>query len=281
MFMAVKVISDSTSDLPTNITTDLNISIVPIYIRFGESSYRHGIDMTDDEFYARITTSPVHPATSQPSPEDFIKVYNRSLEESEQVVSIHVSSKLSGTYNSAFLARSIIMREPNIEIIDSKLNSAGLGLVAMAAARVAKAGGSVNDVVLEANRAISQVKMFGMFNTMKYLALSGRVSKSIAAAASILDVKPLLTFKDGQVVRMGFTRTLSRGMERICQYVEVHRNLVELFIVHSAVPEWANQLKTKLGSFFPEDKILTTQLGAALGVHGGPGVLLVALRQTV
>jgi len=277
--MVVKVISDSTSDLPVNISADLNISIVPIYIRFGESIYRHGIDMTDDEFYARIATSPIHPATSQPAPEDFIKVYNKSLEESEKVVSIHVSSKLSGTYNSAFLARSILMREPDIEIIDSKLNSAGLGLVTIAAARIAKVGGSLDDVVLEANKAISQVKMFGMFNTMKYLALSGRVSKSIAAAAGILDVKPLLTFKDGKILRAGFTRTLSRGMERICQYVEAHRNLKELFIVHSAVPEWANQLKAKLGSFFPEDRIIITQLGAALGVHGGPGVLLVALRQ--
>jgi len=277
--MAVKVITDSTSDLPPGITADLDISIVPIYVRFGENIYRQGIDISDDEFYARIETSPVHPATSQPPPEDFIRVYSESLERSEQVVSIHVSSKLSGTHNSAFLARNMLMAERDIEIIDSKLNSAGLGLVAMAAARIAKAGGSLNDVVLEANRAITQVKMFGMFNTMKYLALSGRVSKSIALAASILDIKPLLTFKDGQVVRAGFTRTLSKGMERICQYVAANHNLMELFIVHSAVPEWAGQLKKKLGDFFPEDKILITQLGAALGVHGGPGVLLVAFRR--
>jgi len=277
--MVVKVITDSTSDLPPPIAADLDISIVPIFIRFGDRFYRQGVDITDDEFYAKIATSPVHPATSQPAPEDFMRVYSKSLEESECIVSIHVSSKLSGTYNSALLARNMLMRESDIEIIDSKLNSAGLGLVSMAAARVAKAGGSLDDVVLEANRAICQVKMFGMFNTMKYLALSGRVSKVISSAASILDVKPLLTFKDGQVVRAGFVRTLSKGIERICQYVAANRNLMELFIVHSAVPELASHLKTKLGSFFPEDKILITQLGAALGVHGGPGVLLVAFRQ--
>jgi DegV family protein with EDD domain len=277
--MAVKVITDSTADLPSGITADLNITIVPIYVRFGENIYRQGVDISDDEFYARIKASPVHPATSQPPPEDFIRVYSKSLERSEQVVSVHVSSKLSGTHNSAFMARNILMAERDIEIIDSKLNSAGLGLVAMAAARIAKAGGSLADVVFEANRAISQVKMFGMFNTMKYLALSGRVSKAIASAADILDVKPLLTFKDGQVARAGFVRTLSKGMERICQYVAANRNLMELFIVHSAVPEWAGQLKKKLGDFVPEDKILITQLGAALGVHGGPGVLLVALRR--
>lgn len=276
--MAVRVITDSTADLPSGIIEDLNISVVPIYVRFGENIYRQGIDISDDEFYARIETSPVHPATSQPPPEDFIRFYRESLEQSEQVVSIHVSAKLSGTHNSALLARNMLMAERDIQIVDSKLNSAGLGLVAMAAARSAKAGGSLDEVVIEANRAVNQVKMFGMFNTMKYLALSGRVSKVIASAASILDIKPLLTFKDGQVVRAGFTRTLSRGMERICQYVAANRNLKELFIVHSAVPEWAGQLKKKLGDFFPEDKILITQLGAALGVHGGPGVLLVAFR---
>jgi DegV family protein with EDD domain len=277
--MTVKVITDSTSDLPVEITTALNIAVVPIYVRFGDSIFRDGIDITSDEFYNRLESSPVHPATSQPAPEDFIRMYTKALEESEQLVSIHVSSKISGTYNSALLAKNMLTHEKAIEIIDSKLNSAGLGLVAMAAARVARAGGSLTEVIAEANNAVNRVKMFGMFNTMKYLAMSGRVSKTIATAASILDVKPLLTFKDGQVVRAGFTRTLSKGMDRIYQYVASHLNPLELVIVHSAVPEWAAQLKKRLGNLFPEDKILVMQLGAALGVHGGKGVLLVALRQ--
>jgi DegV family protein with EDD domain len=277
--MTVKVITDSTSDLPSEITTDLNITVVPIYVRFGETIYRDGVDITSTEFYNKLDNSPVHPATSQPAPEDFVKIYTKSLEESEQLVSIHVSSKISGTYNSALLAKNMLAHENAIEIIDSKLNSAGLGLVAMAAARVAKAGGSLTEVIAEANNAVNRVRMFGMFNTMKYLALSGRVSKTIATAASILDVKPLLTFKDGQVVRAGFTRTLSKGMDRIYQYVAGYLNPLELIIVHSAVPEWAAQLKKRLGNLFTEDKILVMQLGAALGVHGGKGVLLVALRQ--
>ena len=234
--MTVKVITDSTADLPIEITSALNITVVPIYVRFGETIYRDGVDITSTEFYNRLDSSPVHPATSQPAPEDFIRTYKESLEESEQLVSIHVSSKISGTYNSALLARSMLTYEKAIQIIDSKLNSAGLGLVAMAAARVAQAGGSMAEVMAEANNAVKHVKMFGMFNTMKYLARSGRVSKTIASAASILDVKPLLTFKDGQVVRAGFTRTLSKGMERIYQYVAGHLNLLELVIVHSAVP---------------------------------------------
>lgn len=277
--MAVKVVTDSTADLPIAITGELNISVVPIYVRFGNDIYRDSVDISSDEFYAKLEESPLPPTTSQPSPGDFIEVYTGALKEAQQLVSIHISSRLSGTYNSAVLAREMHARREDIAIVDSRFNSAGLGLVTMAAARVARAGGSLSEVVAEANRAIQQVKMFGMFNTMKYLALSGRVSKAVASAADILDVKPLLTFKDGQVARAGFTRSLSKGMERIYQYVAGKPNLMELVIVHSSVPEWAGKLKLSLGKLFPTDKILVMQLGAALGVHGGKGVLIIALRQ--
>jgi len=277
--MSVKIITDSTSDIAPEIVNDLNITVVPIYVRFGESTYRDGIEMSSDEFYNKLDTSQVHPATSQPAPEDFIKTYKSSLENSEGVVSIHISSKISGTYNSALLAKKILASQTPIEIVDSKFNSAGLGLVTIAAARVAKAGAGLSEVIEEAKKAIRQVQMFGMFNTMKYLALSGRVSKVIASAANVLDVKPLLTFNDGDIVRAGLVRTLNRGMQRIYDFTASKKNIKEMAIVHSSVPEWAGQLKKKLGNIFPEEKIWTSQLGAALGVHGGKGVLLVALRQ--
>jgi DegV family protein with EDD domain len=174
----------------------------------------------------------------------------------------------------------MLASERCIEVVDSRFNSAGLGLIAIAAARVAKAGAGLSDVLEEARKAIGQVQMFGMFNTMKYLALSGRVSKVIASAANVLDVKPLLTFKDGDIIRAGLVRTLSRGMQRIYDFAASKKNIREMAIVHSAVPEWANQLKKKLGNVFPEEKIWIGQLGAALGVHGGKGVLLVALRES-
>ncbi|MDD5312403.1 MAG: DegV family protein [Dehalococcoidia bacterium] len=277
--MKVKIVTDSTSDIPARIAGELDISVVPIYVRFGEATYRDGIEMSSDEFYARLDSSPVHPATSQPAPEDFLKTYRPMIENSDGIISIHISSKISGTYNSALLAKKMLESSRPIEVVDSRFNSAGLGLVAMAAAKVAKAGAGFTDVLAETRRAVSQVQMFGMFNTMKYLALSGRVSKTIASAAKVLDVKPLLTFKDGDIVRAGLVRTFSKGMERIYDFAARKNNIREMAIVHSSVPEWAGQLKKRLGAIFPEEKILVSQLGAALGVHGGKGVLLVALRQ--
>ncbi len=166
-----------------------------------------------------------------------------------------------------------------IEVVDSRLTSVGLAMVVMAAARLARAGGNLPSVLEETHRTISQVSMLGVFDTVKYLVLGGRVSKAIGMVASMLQIKPLLTFKDGEVVRAGLARTNSSGMDRLYEFVERAPAVQELAIAYSTVPEQASQLKARLGSIFPEEKIYVTQLGTALGVHGGPGALALALRQ--
>jgi len=277
--MAVKVITDSTSDIDPELARQMDITVVPVYVRFGDKTYRDGVDITSREFYEKLTTTPVHPATSQPPPEDFARVYSQYCHSVDGIVSVHISARISGTLNSAILAARAMEPPCPIEVIDSRFNSGGLALVAMAAARSAKAGNGVKEVVAAARKAVRQVSMFGMFGTMKYLARSGRVSRAIAMAADILDVKPLLTFKEGQIVRTGLVRTASKGMDRLVKFVAGKTDIRELFIVHSQVPEQAAELLRRLGAFFPEEKILTAHLGASLGVHGGPGVLVLALRQ--
>jgi DegV family protein with EDD domain len=277
--MAVKIITDSTSDISPELAQELSIRVVPIYVRFDREVYRDGVDITRDDFYRRLTDSPIHPTTSQPNPEDFIRVYKDYVGDFNGIVSIHISSKISGTYNSASLAKKTLCSSVPIEVIDSSFNSAGLWLVVMAAARLARSGASLADVVEETNMAIRQVHMFGMFETMKYLARSGRVSKTVAEASRILNVMPLLTFSDGEIVRAGLVRTISCGMDRICDFVRKNLPASELTIVHSAVPDQAQILKGCLAKLLPEERIHISELGAALGVHGGPGVLVLALRR--
>jgi DegV family protein with EDD domain len=275
----IQIITDSTSDLPEGTASDLGIRVVPIYLRFGARTYRDGVDITRDEFYSMLASSPVHPASSQPNPEDFTGVFREYCGNKEGIVSIHVSSKISGTYNSANIARKTLKSQCPIEIIDSRFNSAGLGLVVTAAARAAKAGANLAEVVNEANKAVKEVRMFGMFETMKYLARSGRVNKTIAAASSFLHVMPLLTFHDGEIVRAGLVRAVSKGMDRIYDFVKNNMPIKELTVVHSQVIDQANRLKHRLSDFIQEDKIAVTELGAGLGVHGGPGVLVIGLRK--
>jgi len=134
----VQVITDSTSDMPEGMADKLGIRIVPLYLRFGDKIYRDGVDITKDGFYSMLPSTPVHPATSQPNPEDFTAVYKDYCDSLDGIVSIHISSKISGTHNSAVLAQRTLESRCPIEIIDSKFNSAGLGMVVMAAARMLK-----------------------------------------------------------------------------------------------------------------------------------------------
>jgi DegV family protein with EDD domain len=278
--MTVQVITDSTSDIPQETANNLDLSIVPIYLRFGDKTYLDGVDIKVDEFYSKLASSPVHPATSQPNPEDFTAVYKEYCDNTDGIVSIHISSKISGTCNSAMMAKKTLKSQCPIEVIDSKMNSGGLGLVATAAARLAQSGAGISEVIEEANRAVDEVRMFGMFETMKYLARSGRVNKTIAAASRILNVMPLLTFHNGEIVRAGLVRAVTKGMDRVYDFVKNSAPISELVIVHSQVTDRAEQLKQRLTEFIREEKISIHELGAGLGVHGGPGVLLAAVRRS-
>ena len=277
--MRVQVVTDSTSDIPRRLADELGIRVVPIYVRFGQETLRDGVDIQTDQFYSKLASLKTHPATSQPNPEDFAAVY-REYCDNEGIVSIHISSKISGTCNSARIAKKTLESRCAIEVIDSKFNSAGLGLVVLAAARKARSGASLLEVVNEANRAISRAGMFGMFETTKYLARSGRVNSTIAAASRILNIKPLLTFKDGEIVRAGLVRTVNGGLDRICSYVENNLPVEEIAIVHSAVPDRADQLRKRLSRFLKGDRFSIGELGPGLGVHGGPGVLLAAFLRS-
>ena len=251
----------------------------PAMILFGGRNYRDGVDIASDDFYKMLTSAPQHPATSQPTPEDFESVYREYCENNDGIISVHISSKISGTYNSAMIAKKMLGSTCPIEVIDSQFNSAGLALIAKAAARFANSAKDTGSVLADIRRYISQVHMFGYFNTMKYLARSGRVSRVIVTAANILNVKPLLTFREGEIIRAGLVRSFSRGVERLIQFVESKKNIAEMIITHSTIPEQAEKLRKTLGRFLPEEQISIMKMGAGLGVHGGPGVLLVALRE--
>jgi len=277
--MSIKIVTDSTSDISPEVAQALGITVVPAYVQFGDEVYRDGVDLSNDGFYQKLATSFVQPTTSEPTPQDFAKVYSDCSKEAEGIVSIHISAKISGTYNSALQGKRMTKGKCQIEVIDSHFTSIGLALVVMAAARLAEAGGNLQSVFEETQKAIHQVHMLGIFDTMKYLVLGGRVSKATAAVADIFQIKPLLTFKNGEIVRAGLARTYSKGMDRLYEFVENRLSIQDLAIAYSTVPEQASQMSKRLSSIFPEERIYVAQLGSALGVHGGPGGLVLALRQ--
>ncbi len=279
--MTVKVVTDSTADLSPQLAQEMGITVVPVYVRFGEMVYRDGVDIGHDEFYQKLVESPVHPATSQPTPADFADVYNRLSKETDEIVSIQVTSKLSGTYNSALQGRELVTGSCRIEVVDSLSTSMGLGLIAMAAARLAEAGESLPAVMEEIRQAVPSIRVLGVFDTLKYLLLGGRIGKVKALLGSVLNVKPLLTMRDGELLPAGHARTRSKGIERLFDFVKNALDIQELAIVHSTTPDEAGSLKERIASIFDRKRIHIARLGPALGAHGGPGALLLALREKV
>ena len=158
--MTVKIVTDSSADLPAQIVQELGISVVPLYVRFGEEVYRDRVDISEDEFYQRLQRYPVHPSTTQPSPQDFAEVYKKVSQNAEGIVSIHISGKLSGTCNSASQGRELAGMTCPVEVMDSKILTMGLGLMVIAAAKLAKKGKGLEEVVAEVKRAIPTLTCF-------------------------------------------------------------------------------------------------------------------------
>ena len=276
--MSIKIVTDSSADLPPQLLEELGVTVVPLYVRFGNEVYRDRIDIHEDDFYRRLQHDPVHPCTIQPSPQDFVSVYEKLAPEVDGIVSIHISSKLSGTYNSALQAKEKMEGQCPIEVIDSKMTTIGLGLMVIAAARVAKANGSIQQVADEVNRIMPNVHLLGLLDTLKYLALGGRIGKAKALVGSVLSVKPVLTLKDGEVAPAGQVRSRSKGIDRLYEFAQGGSNIEDLAIVYNTTPDEAQVLAERMAPIFPKERIIIARLGPMLGVHLGPGILFVAFR---
>ena len=276
--MAVKVVVDSASDLPSDVAEKLDITIVPCYVTFGTEDYKDGVDIQADEFYKRLVGGPVLPKTSQPSPGDLIEVYDRLGEDADGIVSIHVSAKLSATYNSAEQAKAQSSADCPIEVVDSAQACMGFGVIAIAAAREASKGSSVEKVAEVARDAAGRSELFFLVNTLEYLEKGGRIGKARAMLGSVLRIKPMLTVTDGEVHELGKVRTFAKGIARLQQVTRSHAPLASLWVLHTTTPDLAGEIAASMADLLPEgQEPLIARPGPTVGTYVGPGVLGVAL----
>ena len=277
--MTIKIVTDSTADIPAKLAEELGITVVPCYLRFGEEVYRDRVDISEDEFYERLLRDPVHPATTQPAPGDFVDVYEKLSKDADGIVSIHLTSKLSGTYNSAVLGKKEMEAKCPVEVIDTQTLTITFGMIVIEAAKMAKSGKSIKQIVDEVNNMIPRVHVLVLFDTLKYLAKGGRIGKAKAMLGSVLSIKPMLTVKDGELVPSGQARTRLKGIDRLVDFVKNAVDIEDLAVLYSTTPDEARVLVERISPIFPKERILLARLGPALGVHGGPGVLAIALME--
>jgi DegV family protein with EDD domain len=276
--MSVKVVTDSAADIPPGILKDLDITVVPIYVVFGDKTYRDRVDIGEEEFYSKLCQDSIHPTTSVPSPKDFADVYSRLAKETNEIISVHLTSKESGTYNAAMLAKDMIGSQCRIEVVDSLSVSMGSGMLAMVAASRAKAGDKMEDIVAMVRRSVPLTRILIMVDTLKYVVKGGRIGRPQGVLGNALGVRPLLTMKEGDLKLTGLVRTRAKGIERLFSFAQNPPRLREAAVSYTTDQKDAEALADRLRSAFPDAPIHVARVGPALGTHAGPGAMGITVR---
>ena len=277
--MTVKIVTDSLSDITSDIAEGLGITVVPLTVFFGHESYLDRVTITTDEFYRRLIQGDIWPTTTQPPPGDFVNVYNKLAEETDEILVVTLSARISGTYESALNAKSLVEKKCHIEVIDSRTVAMGLGLIVIAAAKAAQTGAKLDELTDLVRRAMTRSHLIMYFDTLKYLAKGGRIGKAQGLLGSLLSVKPILTMKDGEVAPLTRVRSLGAGMDYLYNFVAGFSNIEELAVEYATTPDEAEKMVERLGSVFPKERIYRSTVSPVLGTYGGPGAMAITVLE--
>ncbi|MFQ5997373.1 MAG: DegV family protein [Dehalococcoidales bacterium] len=275
--MPVKVVTDSVSDLPPQVVKELGITIIPLNVRFGEKVYRDGIDITSEQFYRELVDSKVLPVTSVPAPGAFAEAYNKLAEETDEILVIALSSKLSGTYEVARQSVGLMERKCRVEVIDSQWAVMAQGFLVIAAAKAAQAGANLDEVLEVVRGNMTRVDIRAAFDTLEYLRRGGRIGAAQAFLGSALRIHPIITMKDGLVEPAGRARSRAKAMDHLYQFAMGYSHIEGMAVEEAACPDDADLLIERLSDKFPKERIYRTKTTPVIGTHTGPGLLLVAV----
>jgi DegV family protein with EDD domain len=272
--MSIAVVTDSTSDLPVDITEQHGITIVPLNVHIEDETYLDGITISADEMYRRLPDQKVIPTTSAPSVGSFIEVYEKLCKSHDAVISIHLSSKLSLTHNSAVQAAADLNKKgAEIEVVDTEQASMALGWIAVQVAEKIAAGGSLEEVVALAKSASKRASFIGMVDTLEYLIRGGRIGKAQGLVGSMLRIRPILTLTEGVAHPAGRVRNRTKGIARLKEMVAETAPLDKLAVLYTTDKEDAEKIADAVAEHNPEGRPIVAQLGPVVGNYLGPGTL--------
>ena len=279
--MAVKIVTDSTSDLARETAEALDITVVPLNVHFGLEVFKDQVDLSADEFYQRLVTEKELPKTSQPSIGDFIAVYERIGRDAEGIVSVHVSEKVSGTINSARQAALQADVSCPIEVLDTLQASMGIGMVAIEAASVAADGADPARVASSARDAISRCQCFALLDTLEYLQKGGRIGKARAMLGTLLRIRPMIILREGEVHELGKERTRPKAIARLVRTAREFSPLERLAVLYSTNRDDAQEIADTLADLMVDRQTpMVVQFGPALGTYVGPDSVGIGLLRS-
>lgn len=279
----IHVVTDSGGDLPLEVRERLGINVVPLTVQFGDEIFKDGMEISTSEFYTRLKADSLIPSTCQPSPADFVEVYEQIAKPGDTIISIHLSSKMSGTYQSAVLASSMIDPAIQVKAIDSKAASMGIGLVAVAAAEAIQAEKSLDEILEDVQHAIDHLQVYFVVDTLEYLQKNGRIGMASALVGTLLNIKPILTLVDGQVAPFekvrGKTKALKRIRELSADFTKQYPDRkLRAALSHADNYTEAKKVADELAKILDLDgDVLIGDIGPTIGVHTGPGTVALFL----
>ena len=268
----IRIVTDSTCDLPAEVIAKYGICVVPLYINIGDKGYLDGVEITREDFYRNLPTYPVHPTTAASSPEKYRKVYDELAREgATQVLSIHISSALSAVIDTARVAAQETKSVP-VTVFDSRQLSLGTGFLVETAAKLAAQGKTMGEIVKALNDQIKRSHVFAALDTLEFLKRSGRMNGMIAAMGTLLQLKPILTMFDGKAGAER-VRTRERATQRLLEMLHDVGNVERIAIVHTHSPERVAELRKQAAHLLPDGEILSMDITPVIGAHIGPGAV--------
>jgi len=273
----VAIVTDSVADLPSEVVEEFGITVVPLVLRFGTDVYRDGLDLGPDEFYGRLKTSKALPATSVPPPVAYADVYDKLAETTNGILVTSVTGKLSATYQVAVQAVRLMKKKCRVEVLDSQWAVMAQGFITIAAAKAARAGASLDDVLDAARRTMHRVEIIAAFDTLEYLERGGRIGKAQAFLGSLLKVNPIIGLKDGEVYPVARERSRARAIDRLYDFATDFDNVEGLAVEYATDVDEANRLVKRFHSKYPQVHIYLSRTSPVIGTHTGPGLIIVTV----
>lgn len=271
--MSIKVITDSLSDIPSDVARELGITVIPASVIFGREILRDRVDLTTDQFYSRLATGSVYPTTAVPPLSEFTDAYDRLAQEAEELLVITVSSSFSGIYSAAKKAADEMKLKRQVTVIDSGGGCMQEGLLVITAAKAIRGGATLDEAVALLKRNMSRIEIRFAFDTLEYLKRGGRIGKVQAFLGSALKVHPITTIKDGAAYPVDRVRSRAAAIEHLCRFAASFSRIEELAIEDATTPEEVELIVERLSSGFPRERIYRSNVSPVIGAHVGPHVL--------
>jgi DegV family protein with EDD domain len=269
----VRIVTDSASDLGVDDATDLGIGMVPLTIRFGTQEFVDREQLSVADFYARMADSSVLPETAAPSPGAFEEAFRKAAADgADSVVCINLSSELSATMQSAQNAAKALEGEVDVRVVDSKSITAGLGTQVIEAAKLARTGAGVDEVVARVNELVGGTEIYGALDTLENLEKGGRIGKARSMLGSMLSIKPLIHIADGAVEEAGKQRTRRKALEWLRDKLFDEGVVRHLTVAHGEAPD-LDEFLDLISERYPRDQVRVGKIGAVIGTHGGPRII--------